>query len=63
MEQIDFCDKYCPMPMRWVEFPRIDNKITVDCDLEASDCPFKDVNYEKVTAYKGAKNEWWVKFE
>jgi hypothetical protein len=48
MEQEEFCDDYCPVPMRWVEFPRIDNELSVDCDLEAGDCPFKDVDFSKV---------------
>lgn len=48
MELIDFCDKYCPMPSRWVEFPKVDNELTTDCDLEESDCPFKDVDFTKV---------------
>jgi len=48
MEIIEFCDKYCPMPARWVEFPKVDNSLTVDCELEESDCPFKDVDFSKV---------------
>jgi len=43
-----FCDKHCPIPMRWVEFPRVDNELSVDCDLEQDDCPFKDVNFSVV---------------
>jgi hypothetical protein len=49
MERIEFCDKYCPIPARWVEFPRVDNELTVDCDMEDSDCPFKNVDFSKVT--------------
>lgn len=52
MEQIDFCDKYCPMPNRWIEFPKIDNELTVDCDLEESDCPFNNVDFTKVLENK-----------
>jgi hypothetical protein len=48
MNMEEFCDKYCPMPLRWVEFPRIDNELSVDCDLEQNDCPFKDVDFSKV---------------
>lgn len=49
MEFIEFCDKFCPMAYRWVEFPRIDKELTIDCDLEESECPFKDVDFTKVT--------------
>ena len=52
MDREEFCDKYCPMPARWVEFPKIDNELTVDCDLEESECPFKDVDFDKVVEYK-----------
>jgi hypothetical protein len=48
MDKEKFCDKYCPIPDRWIEFPKIDNKLTVDCDLDESDCPFKDVDFSKV---------------
>jgi hypothetical protein len=48
MDKLDFCERFCPMPHRWVEFPKIDNELTVDCDLEESDCPFKDVDFGKV---------------
>jgi len=52
MEQIEFCDKYCPIPARWVEFPKVDNELTVDCNLEEDECPFKDVDFSKVTVNK-----------
>ena len=48
MDMVDFCDKYCPMPQRWIEFPRVDNQITIDCDKEHSECPFKDVDFSRV---------------
>jgi len=57
METEEFCDKFCPIPMRWIEFPRIDNEYSVDCDLEYEDCPFKDVDFSKVTEHSTFK-EW-----
>jgi len=56
MELIDFCDKYCPIPARWVEFPKIDNQLSVDCDLEESECPFHDVDFSKVVEAKAKSN-------
>lgn len=56
MDQETFCDKYCPIPMRWIEFPKVDNELSVDCDLEENDCPFKDVDFSKVYEHsEGAK--------
>ena len=55
MENTDFCDKYCPMPMRWVEFPKVDNELTVACDLEESECPFNDVNFSLVNEHETIK--------
>jgi hypothetical protein len=52
MDREEFCDRFCPMPTRWVEFPKVDNELTVDCDLEESECPFKDVDFTKVIEYK-----------
>ena len=49
MEKEEFCEKHCPIPMRWVEFPKVDNTLTTDCDLEDNECPFKDVDFSKVT--------------
>ena len=48
MDKIEFCDKFCPIPARWVEFPKVNNELTVDCDLEESDCPFRGVDFSKV---------------
>lgn len=52
MDKETFCNKYCPMPTRWIEFPKVDNELTVDCDLEYNECPFKDVDFTKVTVNK-----------
>ena len=52
MNQEVFCNKFCPIPQRWVEFPKIDSELSVDCDLEESECPFKDVDFSKVTVYE-----------
>ena len=60
MEQEEFCDKYCPIPFRWAEFPKIDNDFSIDCDLESNDCPFKDVDFSRVTGRAGTYCEWWV---
>ena len=49
MDKMEFCDNYCPIPARWVEFPKVDNELTIDCDMEESECPFKDVDFSKVT--------------
>ncbi|KKN45091.1 hypothetical protein LCGC14_0686730 [marine sediment metagenome] len=49
MDRLEFCDNHCPMPARWVEFPKVDNRLTVDCHLEDSLCPFKDVDFNKVS--------------
>lgn len=43
-----FCDNYCPVPLRWIEFPKVDNELTIDCDLEYNDCPFKNVDFSQV---------------
>jgi hypothetical protein len=48
MDKIEFCDNYCPLAFKWIEFPRIDNELSVDCDLEENDCPFRNVNFSKV---------------
>ena len=48
MEQIEFCDQFCPMPARWKEFPKVDDEYTTDCDLEETECPFNDVDFDKV---------------
>lgn len=62
MDKEVFCDNYCPVPMRWVEFPKIDNELTTDCDLEESDCPFRCVDFDKVTARnRGAMHKVWNK--
>jgi len=55
MEMEEFCDKYCPIPHRWIEFPKVDNELTTDCDLEYSECPFKDVDFNKVVEYQEKK--------
>ena len=49
MNRLQFCDEFCPIPMRWVEFPKVDNELTVDCPLEDSECPFKDVDFSRVS--------------
>jgi hypothetical protein len=49
MDMEEFCDKYCPMPFRG-KFRNGDDEI--DCDLEESECPFKDVDFDKVIEYK-----------
>ena len=52
MDRLEFCDRFCPTPMRWIEFPKVDNQLTVDCHLEDSLCPFKDVDFTKVKEYE-----------
>jgi len=52
MDRIDFCDNHCPIPDRWIEFPKVDDQLTTDCPLEDSDCPFKDVDFSKVEVHK-----------
>ncbi len=49
MEIIDFCDHHCPIPARWIEFPKVDDELTTDCDLEETECPFKDVDFQDVS--------------
>lgn len=51
MELEEFCDKYCPMPFRGT-FRNGDPE--VDCDVEQSECPFKDVDFSKVKVYQPA---------
>jgi len=52
MDRIEFCDKWCPMPSR---IPDRTGELEVDCDCEESECPFKDVNFEKVVEYKSGE--------
>lgn len=52
MDMEEFCDRFCPMPLRWVEFPKVDDELSVDCDLEYNECPFKDVDFSKVIERK-----------
>lgn len=55
MDKEEFCIKYCPMPFRGTG--RYSNE-EVDCDCEDSDCPFRDVDFRKVTIYEqGERNE------
>lgn len=49
MEKIEFCDQFCPIPARWQEFLKVDEEYTVDCDMEEMECPFKDVDFDKVS--------------
>ena len=46
MEQENFCNNFCPMPSR---IPDRTGGIEIDCDCEESECPFKDVDFSKVT--------------
>ncbi len=52
MEREEFCDDYCPMPFRGT-FRNGDKE--VDCDMEDSECPFRDVDFSKVHKYKEAQ--------
>jgi hypothetical protein len=45
MDMEEFCDNHCPMSTKLV---CRDSSIEIDCDLEESECPFKDVDMNKV---------------
>ena len=49
MEWEIFCNKFCPMPFRG-KFRNGDEE--VDCDLEDTECPFRNVDFSKVTVYE-----------
>ena len=58
MEQEEFCDLYCPMCIRDLK-DRYGN-IEYDCSIDGDDsnCPFKDVDFTKVTVYSQGRVEF-----
>ena len=50
MDKETFCVEYCPMPFRG-KFRNGDDEVDCDCE-EATECPFRDVDFNKVHKYK-----------
>ncbi len=52
MDMEEFCDRYCPIPTRYINNTnKIDpTDVFADCHLEESDCPFNKVDFTKVVA-------------
>lgn len=48
MDKETFCDDYCPMPFRGTDRT---GEREVDCDCEDMECPFRDVDFSKVSKY------------
>jgi len=54
MDKEYFCNKYCPCPTLYYDPTKPDDKLA-DCDLEESECPFKDVDFNKVVGQIGSR--------
>ena len=48
MDRETFCDDYCPCTFRGTDRTGASE---VDCDFEELECPFRNVDFSKVTKY------------
>jgi len=51
MDKSDFCNRYCPIPTKYVNVDDPEDQF-VDCELDELNCPFNKVDF-KVAELRG----------